>query len=32
MSLSIYHNLPALNVANTLNKTYSALQTSTRRL
>ena len=32
MGLTIYNNLPALNVARTLNQTYSALQVSTRRL
>jgi flagellin len=32
MSLVINNNIPALNVANNLNRHYSALQTSTRRL
>jgi flagellin len=32
MSLAINHNIPALNVTNNLNRHYSALQTSTRRL
>jgi flagellin len=32
MGLTIYNNIPALSVANNLNRHYSALQTSTRRL
>ena len=32
MSLVINNNIPALNVANNLNRHYSALQTSTQRL
>jgi flagellin len=32
MSLVINNNIPALNVANNLNRHYNALQTSTRRL
>ena len=32
MSLVINNNIPALNVANSLSRHYSALQTSTRRL
>ena len=32
MGLTIYNNIPALNVANNLTRHYSALQVSTRRL
>ena len=32
MGLTIYNNIPALNIANNLTQHYSALQTSTRRL
>jgi flagellin len=32
MGLTIYNNIPALTVANNLNRHYSALQTSTQRL
>jgi flagellin len=32
MGLTIYNNIPALNIANNLSQHYSALQTSTRRL
>jgi flagellin len=32
MGLTIYNNIPALSVANNLNRHYSALMTSTRRL
>jgi flagellin len=32
MGLTIYNNIPAMNVARTLNQQYNALQVSTRRL